>query len=392
MSMRRPSADRASTRIGLFVSTCVALAFGANVARAEPPGPGSASPAPGGRTRATTPLALKRDQASSADAQAARSRARAGDCAGALPFFDAAIRSTIEPTLRRDRGLCHEKLGHPYPAIDDYRAYLTAGSEVPDAESIRQRLSSLEEQVGISGPAAGPTKDSESEWPSDDTSGKTGGKGEASVSASEHGVRGSASSSAQKSSALGPKAGEREKDFDDHVRQEQLDDSASSSPLRYGKGFVIGAFLGIPRFFFGEDASKKLAYVAGGTFRYSIGPTVTLLSEVGVAGIGTSGEVSSFSGAMLFGGVEFRLPLSPLGGDHLLFRGGVGYERYVITGTRLTVNDLLGRFGAGYRHVFGPAMGLEFLVDGGPALVMPESLDQRIHAVIGGSVAFVVGF
>ena len=62
---------------------------------------------------------------------AARARARAGDCAGALPAFDAAIRVTIEPTLRRDRGLCHEKLGDPFPAIEDYRAYLVARADAP---------------------------------------------------------------------------------------------------------------------------------------------------------------------------------------------------------------------------------------------------------------------
>jgi hypothetical protein len=36
------------------------------------------------------------------------------------------------PTLRRDRGPRHERLGHPYPARDDYRAYLTAEPNAPE--------------------------------------------------------------------------------------------------------------------------------------------------------------------------------------------------------------------------------------------------------------------
>src|SRR5947209_7898992 len=62
---------------------------------------------------------------------AAHRRAKAGDCAAALDAYDVALRTSIDPALRRDRGLCHEQLGHPYPAIDDYRAYLTARPNAP---------------------------------------------------------------------------------------------------------------------------------------------------------------------------------------------------------------------------------------------------------------------
>ena len=81
------------------------------------------------------PLNLHKEQlGSTAYAADARKRMAAGDCDGALTSFDAALRTNREdPTLYRDRGSCHEKLGHPYPAIDDYREYLT------DAPRLRTR-------------------------------------------------------------------------------------------------------------------------------------------------------------------------------------------------------------------------------------------------------------
>src|SRR5580658_187954 len=72
------------------------------------------------------PLNLHRDGPGFQAAELARTRMKNGDCPGALDAFDLAITQSHEPTLYRDRGLCHEKLGHPYPAIDDYRTYLTS--------------------------------------------------------------------------------------------------------------------------------------------------------------------------------------------------------------------------------------------------------------------------
>src|SRR5450755_1666012 len=70
------------------------------------------------------------DKSRNAAADAARAKAVAGDCKGALDLFDEALRHSIDPTLFRDRGSCHEKLGNVYPAIDDYRSYV---SQSPDA-------------------------------------------------------------------------------------------------------------------------------------------------------------------------------------------------------------------------------------------------------------------
>lgn len=85
----------------------------------------------------------------------ARERARQGDCAGALELFDQALRSSTDLTLDRrvvvrlyrDRGMCREKLAEPYPAIEDYRAYLTYQPDAPDADEVRARMTRLQDDV-----------------------------------------------------------------------------------------------------------------------------------------------------------------------------------------------------------------------------------------------------
>lgn len=92
------------------------------------------------------------------DAATARRLSSMGRCDEALAPFDAAVESRSgDATLRRDRGVCHEKLGHPAPAIDDYRAYLSMEPTAQDAASIRTRLDALEASEGPSGGSATPT-------------------------------------------------------------------------------------------------------------------------------------------------------------------------------------------------------------------------------------------
>src|SRR5690349_21297769 len=94
-------------RVGLLVSSCVLGALlSASEAGAQPK-----APQPSGPAHSSSQFTLRRQEAGGAEAQAARGRARAGDCAGALAAFDLALRTSIDPTLRRDRGLCHENLG-----------------------------------------------------------------------------------------------------------------------------------------------------------------------------------------------------------------------------------------------------------------------------------------
>lgn len=364
--------------------TLVAGLLATSFAEAQQPKPAP----PGGASKSSAQFTLRREEVGGADGIAARGRARAGDCAGALPLFDAALRASVEPTLQRDRGLCHEKLGHPFPAIDDYRAFLTAQPDAPDADQIRQRLAALEEQTGTGGPSAKSLHDSDPEG------GHGHGEASASVSiGSGASVSGSGSGSGSSSRSIASRTNAPGQSYDYYVQQEKLADAAENSPLRYGSGFIIGPFVQLPRFFVGEGtAPGRLAYAVGGAFRYSTGSTATIVSELGYGGIGTSGATSAKSGPVLMGGVELRFPVSKFAGDHLLLRGGVGFERYVVSGTRAVSSNVLGRFAFGYRHVFGPSLGLEFLADGGPVLVIPESGDKLVNGVIGLSVAFVVGF
>ena len=363
----------------LAFGSCLLLSFDASAAPTPAKGPSA-----GGPSRSGSRFTLNRGEAGGADADLGRARARAGDCAGALPALDAAVRVTAEPTLRRDRGLCHDKLGHPFPAIDDYRTYLTAHPDAPDAPQIRQRLAELEESVGVGG-----------------TSGNAS----------------SSSSSKSSSKVLGPKQGETERSYDYYANEERMVDAADKSPLRNGEGLIFGPYVHIPRFFIGnvdEDdqgngipISRRQAYAfaVGGTLRYATGPTVTLLSEIGYAAIVPIAGVRdnlTIGGIQTLAGVELRLPVSRFAGDHVLLRGGVGYERYKFSKFSYFTSAASGegvvstipiRFCAGFRHVFGPALGFELLLDGGPSIWIPEDGGKsRVLGVVGASFALVVGF
>ena len=373
------------SRQRLFIlSSVLVAALAAGAADAAPKGAGPQGPA-----HSSSQFSLRREDAGGADAAAARQRARAGDCAGALVAFDAAIRTTIEPTLRRDRGLCHEKLGDPFPAIEDYRVYLTARPDAPDADQIRDRLSRLEEQVGIGGPSSQAVKDR------DDPNGFKAG-GQFSLGTEAKGSSSSSSSSSRANEApIGPKAGEQERSYDYYRSQERIADSADRSALRHGSGWVIGPFLSIPRYFLGSGANKDLGFAVGAAIRYSLGPGLSLISELGFAGVGTAGENKSSSGPLVLLGVELRFPLNQWASDQLILGVGAGFERYTVSGSQYGVNawEARGRFG--YRHVFGPAVAFEVTLDGGPAYLVPTGAGTgsgKVFGLVGGSYAFVVAF
>lgn len=388
-------------------TACLALAFGLllvpEIAAAQRGGTATGNPNNPSSSRSSTQFTLRREEAGGADAQVARSRARAGDCAGALPGFDAAINRTIDPSLRRDRGLCHEKLNHPFPAIDDYRAYLTARPDAPDSDQIRQRLTQLEEQAGVGGPSSQSVKDDGSGGgggasASGDASAGAG-KAEASASVS---IGGGSASSSGSSKRGGRSARARDdaaedgtasgKGFDYYAAQEKKADDADGSPLRYGEGFIFGVFLHFPRYFFEQGGVSDAGYGVGATLRYAMGGSLTLISEFGFAGIGEGGATSARSGPLLMAGAELKIPITRYASDQILLRGGLGYERYTVSGTRVASNVLLGRFAAGYRHVFGPSVAFDLLVDGGPAYFIPEGGDNRMSPYVAASGAFLVAF
>ena len=364
-------------------------AFSAGLAVAAPPGGGGAASGP---SKSSSQFTLRREAAGGGDASVARTRARAGDCAGALPAFDAAINVTIEPTLRRDRGLCHEKLGHPFPAIDDYRAYLSARPDAPDADQIRERLARLEEQVGVGAQSAASFQERDESLHAGGSfsQGTQGGK----VSGSS-GSSGSSSPRARarrEDAVLGAKPGEQERGYDYYAAREQIADAADSSPLRFGTGWIVGPFMMVPRYFVGSGVQKSLAFAVGATFRYAWSSSLTFISEIGYAGIGESGQPSSSGGPLLFAGFEVRLPLDTWATNNIILGVGPGYEHYTVAGTKAAANVLAGRGRLGYRHVFGPTIGLEITADGGPAFIKADGGDGQVVGVVGGALALVIGF
>lgn len=349
------------------------------------------APAPAAQpARSSSQFALRREEAGGSDAGVARSRARAGDCAGALPAFDSAVRATIEPTLRRDRGLCHEKLGNVFPAIDDYRAYVTGRPDAPDADQIRDRLARLEEQAGVGRASAQSVKDRE------DTSGTAGGASFSLGTTSSSG--GSSRKSARSDKPLGPRSGETGKSYDYYAAEEKLADAAESSPLRYGTGWALGPFLQLPRYFFSNGETSDAGAAIGATIRYAWAPALTFITEVGYVSYGTTGEASKLAGPLVFVGFEYKIPLNAWASDQLFFGVGPGFERYQFGQTKIARNvvNVRGRFG--YRHVFGPSFGLELAVDGGPGIAFASGTpagstsENNALTVLSGTVAFVIGF
>ncbi|AKV03298.1 hypothetical protein AKJ09_09961 [Labilithrix luteola] len=353
------------------------------VAEAAPPN-GNAKPPTGARS--STQFTLRREEAGGPNARTARQRMRAGDCAGAIPAFDEAIRVTIEPTLRRDRGLCHEKLDEPYPAIDDYRAYLMARPDAPDADQIRDRLGRLEEQVGVGGRSK--TKHEDEEPSSVQAS------GEASFSMNGSSASPSASAGSKKteqSEVLGPRAGEQEKSYDYYRKQEDAEESAANSSLRYGDGFILGAYLMMPRYFFNKNGASDLAYGVGLSLRYSTGPTVTLIADVGYGGIGDVGSDGALGGPTVFLGAEARLPFTKYASDQIVLGGGGDFERLVVSRSKVGGNLWGLRLRGGYRHVFGPQFAIEAMVDGGYGSFVLQDGSQGMGS-LGGYFGVLVGF
>jgi hypothetical protein len=315
-------------KVGLALAT--ALAIAPRLAAAQDP---SAAGTQGGAFN------LQREQLGSyAAVDAARARARRGDCAGALPLFDQAISTIDDATLRRDRGLCHDALHDPYPAIDDYRAYLFWRPDATDADDIRARLERLEAQVGVGGPSPYANANQS----------QGGGSASASVSVN----------------------GNNEKY--DSVQAEEQD---TSGPLRNGHGWVLAPAIGIRSWFFSgssqsdvaENVSLRLAWVAN--------ETSSLLAELGYEMFDNSGaEAIALSGLTTQIAYEARIPFSRERNlDNLVILGaGVGYEHLIFSyGPEIVVASApsIGAFGprarAGYRHNVSRHAALEFTLDGG---------------------------
>jgi len=311
---------------------------------------------PGMGQRQSAPLNLQKEQLGSAGLPGeARARMRSGDCAGALDIFDAAVATLTDPTLRRDRGLCHEKLGHIYPAIDDYRAYLTESPDAPDAGGITARLTALQDQASGRQPAA----------VADDDDTPPGLR----IGAAEE--QEASKKAAQKAAAEGgkPAASATRSDKLDYVSAEE---DALHTPLRAGKGVSLAPLLAVHKWFFSGDSlgdSQTWSEAFGIQVRYSFGAGGALVMEAGYERFNsTSIDPSTSSGLTTQVAYEFRFPFDVEYDNQFLFAPGLGYEHRGVTYTDgttpgMTQGAFVPRMRAGWRHMLQPSTAFDLSLD-----------------------------
>lgn len=356
--------------VGRFLAGAFALVTFAGTAAAQPAKPDGDN----------SQFSLKRPQETNYDAETARTKANAGDCAGALSAFDAAIeRAPNDPTLHRDRGLCHEKLGNTYPALEDLRIYVTARPGAPDADQIRQKVNALEKRTDNDDKllesndrrdTTAATEDSLDVYQKEDASGR------------------------HKETGFGAKPGEQEKSYEYYKKQEELNDRAERSSVRNGHGTVIGVWAQFPRAYFFGHHQGGIGFAAGGAVKYAFSKMWTGLFDFGWQGQGAFRSVTNEplyqtfdNGPVLALALEGRIAFDPRANNQFIFRLGAGYERLVNSDSKAYANFVDGRFALGIRHVFGESFGMAFMVDGGPAVGFPETGS----AVGGGVVGFAFG-
>jgi hypothetical protein len=321
---------------------------------------GAASGAPAGsqpqsQAPGSAPLNLRTSQLGSTGlAGAAREKLRAGDCAAALDLFDQALASSTDPTLHRDRGICHEKLGHPYPAIDDYRAYVTEAPDAPDAASIRDRLERLEEDTrgDRDNPRTGPAVN-------DDVP-----PSEPIVSDANSGT----AVPAKRAHAAGPSAAS--------VGPDEDEDQELRSPLRAGKGFALAPAFAARKWVrdgasFG--ARETWAECVGIEARYATAPHGAVLLDLGYEHFDSTGLGSEIvAGFTSFLGYELRFPLNPRYDDQLTLAPGIGYEQLAFTpgdssSSVYSEGGLTGRLRFGYRHMLAGSVAFDVALEAGGA-------------------------
>jgi hypothetical protein len=275
-------------------------------------------------------------------AREARARMRNGDCAGALDLFDRALATSIDPTLYRDRGLCHEQLRHPYPAMDDFRVYVSEVPDAADAENIRQRLARLE--MDTYHRSSQPTDTPEQAGPA--------GPGAMSV-----GVSGGA----------GTKR--------DAMENVEHDHDEMQSPLRTGKGISLAPFFAerkwlVPGSSFGD--SDTWSEAVGLQARFSFDAQNAFVLEAGYESFNATQGVN-LSGFTSLVGYELRVPLDPAYDNQLLLGAGVGWEYLSLSADNGSISGattwgFVPRLRLGWRHMITTSVGFDLSLDGGLTL------------------------
>jgi tetratricopeptide (TPR) repeat protein len=327
------------------------------------------------------------DRSRNAAAEAARAKAAAGDCKGALDLFDEALRRSIDATLYRDRGVCHEKLGDVYPASDDYRAYLAQSPNAPDYDKIRQRLDDLIKSSSQDlAPSLGRGGDFDSEMRGGVTDGSTPAP--------------RAKSKDDGKETEKEKEAEKAKPNDDRPLsaieyEENRDKQTNKGALRKGTGFVIGAYL-YPRYV-ANPWSFGFGQGVGARACYALNAWSSLFLELGFMAQLSNGSASRADGFTTMFAWEMRFPFDRWADNQFVFSVGGGYENLTNNVLGQAYASFVARGRAGWRHVFGPAFALDVLADGGfmgtaPINAPSGSQGFGVGGFVGGIVAISVGF
>lgn len=282
---------------------------------------------------------LRREDRAGAAGDSGRARARAGDCQGALASFDAAARSSIDPNVRRDRGLCHEKLGNAFPAMEDFRFYLHAQPDAPDADQIRERLVRLEEETGVAARGSNASSSSTTETSSQGSSGRKVGR-----PGSE------AEPDTNRSDGF---------NYDKFVDARRRQHDAESSPLRFGTGAIF-----LPRYslrHFGADSaflfSGEIAHSLAVSVKFPVSKVLVPFVDFSYSQIGKGTQSASGPGGFL--GFEFRFPVAPTGDITPFANLALGFEDYTGGARQPKFSYVQGRAQAGIRFAIGPSLGIE---------------------------------
>jgi hypothetical protein len=335
--------------------------------------------------------ALTLDRTRNPAAEAARAKAAAGDCKGALDLFDEALRRSIDPTLYRDRGSCHEKLGDVFPAIDDYRAYLSQSPNALDYDTYRQRLDDL---IRGSSQDLAPELGRGGSYESEMRGGVTDGSTPASRSKAQS--KDDDKDKDQDKDKDKPKAND-DRPLNKIEYEEDRDKQANNGALRKGKGFVIGAYL-YPRYV-ANNWNFGFGQGVGARAGYSLNSWSSLFLEIGYMAQLSGGDLERCDGFTTMFAWEMRFPFDRWADNQFVFSIGGGYENMTNNFLGQAYASFVARGRAGWRHVFGSGFALDVLADGGlmgtaPINPPPKSINSGfgLGAFVGGIVAIDIGF
>ena len=166
-------------------------------------------------------------------------------------------------------------------------------------------------------------------------------------------------------------------------------DEADGSPLRRGTGLAFGAYgRG-----YGGSSNGMYGYGVGATLRGSVSAVSTIYGEVGYVtySAGSDDDTGVREGGFSLGvGYEARIRLDQFVTNAIILAGTLSYERVVDSNSRVLLNNFDPRAKLGYRHVFGPGLGLE--IAGELSQPLDVSTGNSPATYVGGTLAILVGF